>query len=67
MEKKIQHLLERFDTGQACLVGVSGGRDSVVLLDVLVRVGFTNVVVVHVNHQLRAEESDGDARFGANW
>jgi tRNA(Ile)-lysidine synthase len=63
MEKKIQHLLERFDTGQACLVGVSGGRDSVVLLDVLVRVGFTNVVVVHVNHQLRAEESDGDARF----
>ena len=65
MVKKIQHLLERFDTGQAWLVGVSGGRDSVVLLDVLVRAGFSSLVVVHVNHQLRAAASDGDAQFVA--
>jgi len=61
--KKIRHILELLDTNQAWLVGVSGGRDSVVLLDFLVRTGFANLVVVHVNHQLRAEASDGDAAF----
>ncbi|MFT5881962.1 MAG: tRNA(Ile)-lysidine synthase [Crocinitomicaceae bacterium] len=63
MVKKIQDLLARIDTNQSWLVGVSGGRDSVVLLDVLVQAGLTNLVVVHVNHQLRAEASDGDAEF----
>ena len=63
MIKRIQYLLERIDSSQTWLVGVSGGRDSVVLLDVLVKAGFSKLVVVHVNHQLRAEASDGDAEF----
>lgn len=63
MVKKIQHFLERLDTNQSWLVGVSGGRDSVVLLDYLVQDGFKNLVVVHVNHQLRAKASNGDAEF----
>ena len=40
---------------------VSGGRDSVCLLDVLVSIcGGWRVTVLHVNYGLRDEESDGD-------
>lgn len=48
--------------GQRLLVGVSGGCDSVVLLDILRSLGYA-VVVVHVNHRLRGAESDADADF----
>ncbi len=41
------------------LVGVSGGRDSVVLLHALLRAGFSKLVVVHVNHGLRGRASGG--------
>jgi tRNA(Ile)-lysidine synthase len=40
---------------------VSGGRDSVCLLDVLVSIcGASRVTVLHVNYGLRGAESDGD-------
>lgn len=45
------------------LVGVSGGRDSVVLLYWLISLGYKNLVVCHLNHQLRGRSSDADARF----
>ena len=42
---------------------VSGGRDSVCLLDVLVSIaGQEAVTALHVNYGLRGEESDGDER-----
>lgn len=41
------------------VVGVSGGVDSLVLLDLLVQAGI-EVFVVHVNYGLRAEESNLD-------
>ncbi len=44
------------------LVAVSGGRDSVVLLDVLHRLG-ARVAVAHAHFGLRAEEADADADF----
>ena len=44
------------------LVAVSGGPDSVVLLDSLHREGFS-VVVAHCNFHLRGEASDADAIF----
>lgn len=48
----------------ACaLVGVSGGRDSVALLDFLVKAGWRHLVVVHLNHGLRGRESGQDAAF----
>lgn len=45
------------------LVGVSGGRDSVALLHWLFNVGYKDLVVCHLNHQLRGRSSDADARF----
>ena len=45
---------------------VSGGIDSMVLLDVLTQPGLSlrdRLVVAHFNHQLRGKESDADAEF----
>jgi len=42
------------------LVGVSGGLDSMVILDLALKCGL-NCAVAHVNYQLRKEESDNDA------
>lgn len=46
------------------LVAVSGGVDSVVLLDMLAKSDHT-LVVAHVDHGIRGEESAADARFVA--
>ena len=45
------------------LVAVSGGRDSMALLHYLHGAGYREIVVVHVNHGMRGEASDGDERF----
>ncbi len=42
---------------------MSGGRDSVALLDWLIVAGYKNLTVCHLNHQLRARASEADARF----
>ena len=56
------NLLRRFPPGARYLIGVSGGRDSVTLLDALVDLGYKKLIVCHLNHKLR-EASDADARF----
>ena len=55
--------LREFPPGARYLVGVSGGRDSVALLHWLVSGGFNNLIVCHLNHQLRGRASDADAHF----
>ena len=47
---------------QKLLVAVSGGIDSVVLLDMLVRSGY-RCAVAHCNFHLRGNESDNDEQF----
>ena len=48
--------------GEPLLAGVSGGPDSVTLLDALVQLGW-RPHVCHLNHQLRGADSDADAAF----
>ena len=50
------------DKSRPVLVAVSGGADSVSLLDVLVRAGYT-CVAAHCNFALRGAESDRDEAF----
>ena len=53
---------ELLEKGDRVLVCVSGGADSVALLDVLQRGGY-ECLVAHCNFHLRGEESDRDERF----
>lgn len=48
---------------QRYLVGVSGGADSVALLEMLVEAGFRKLVVCHLDHGWRGRESRADARW----
>jgi len=53
---------------QTVLLAVSGGIDSMVMLYIFIKLckcGDTQIKAVHVNHQLRGEESEGDERFVA--
>jgi tRNA(Ile)-lysidine synthase len=56
-------LFLEFPSHRSYLIGVSGGRDSVALLHSLVDLGYKNLIVCHLNHQLRGRASDDDARF----
>ncbi|HEY3601195.1 MAG TPA: tRNA lysidine(34) synthetase TilS [Chthoniobacterales bacterium] len=50
---------------QRYLVGVSGGRDSVVLLHWLLSLGYRRLIVCHFEHGLRGRAGKADARFVA--
>lgn len=62
MEEQIPWLA-RASRGPRWLVGVSGGADSVALLQLLVASGFRNLVVCHLDHRLRGRAATADARF----
>ena len=53
---------ELLQAGDRVLVCVSGGADSIALLDVLQRGGY-DCVIAHCNFHLRGEESDRDEAF----
>lgn len=56
-------VLRKFPTCGRYLVGVSGGRDSVAMLHWLITLGYDDLIVCHLNHQLRGRESGADAQF----
>jgi len=70
LEKKLRTALRRFGVGAQDIViaAVSGGADSVALLDALARFQRSegwpgSIIAAHLNHQLRGEESDEDEAF----
>jgi tRNA(Ile)-lysidine synthase len=66
LEKKLRASLRRLGIGTEArlVVAVSGGADSTALLDALVRFHKSDsLIVAHLNHLLRGEESDGDEKF----
>ena len=56
-------MLQNLSPNRRHLIGVSGGRDSVVLLHSLADLGYRKLIVCHLNHQLRGRSSTADARF----
>jgi tRNA(Ile)-lysidine synthase len=56
-------IVAKFPPARRYLVGVSGGRDSVVLLHQLTNAGYRRLVVCHLDHQMRGRESKADAAF----
>ncbi len=56
------HEKKLFSSDHRILVAVSGGMDSMVLLSLMVE-SQSRFGVAHVNHHLRGEESDQDAKF----
>jgi tRNA(Ile)-lysidine synthase len=54
-----------FDEDASVVVAVSGGVDSMVLLDLLLKDRVLTLIVGHFNHGLRGEESDADEAFVA--
>jgi tRNA(Ile)-lysidine synthase len=70
LEKKLRAALRQIGVGSQdqVVAAVSGGGDSTAMLDALARLreqkGLPGAIIVaHLNHQLRGEESDEDERF----
>ena len=76
IEKKIHRTVEQtlrtyrmVQNGDAVLVAVSGGADSVVLVDILLELApkySLRMAIAHLNHCLRQSESDRDETFVAS-
>ena len=71
LQKWIQFVREQrlFSPGNKILLGVSGGIDSVVMLDLFLRISHSwnlKLAVVHVNHHLRGRSADTDEQFVRN-
>jgi len=70
MEQKVLNTIKEYkliENGDRVVVGVSGGPDSISLLDVLNklqknRIINFDIIVAHVNHQIR-EEADSDEEY----
>ena len=65
MFEKVKTTISKFnmlEPSEKILVGLSGGADSVSLLICLKELGY-NVSAMHINHNLRGEESNRDERF----
>jgi len=75
IEKKIYRIVENtlhtyrmVQTGDAILIGVSGGPDSVALVHILLAFApaySLRIIIAHLNHCLRQTESDRDQEFVA--
>jgi tRNA(Ile)-lysidine synthase len=72
LEEKILQTIKKFDMlsfNDRVLIGVSGGPDSVTLLNVLLSLKKRynlSLFIAHLDHMLRGEESDKDVNFVKN-
>ncbi len=64
--KRIKEYIKRFSlisSNEGLVVGVSGGPDSVFLINILKELGFKKLLIAHLNHRLRGEDADMDEVF----
>lgn len=67
MLEKAKHIIrQQISQRERILVGLSGGADSIVLAHLLYCMGY-KLFLVHINFQLRGEESDRDEAFVAQF
>ncbi len=74
MEKQILETIKEYkliENGDKIIVGVSGGPDSICMLDLLRKIKEKNIlkfeiIVVHINHKIR-EEADLDEEYVINY
>lgn len=73
LESKILKAIDDYDMikkSDTIVVGVSGGSDSMLLLNFLLKISAKlslKIIVAHVNHCLRGKESDRDENFVRNF
>ncbi len=66
---KVQQFIKKkklLNNHQKLIIGISGGIDSVTLLDILLhlrKIYTIEVILAHVNYRLRGQESDNDEKF----
>lgn len=58
-----REILASIPLDSRCLIGISGGRDSVALLHWLLARGYRKLIVCHLDHRLRGRASRSDAAF----
>lgn len=74
MKEKVLETIKKYnliENGDKIVIGVSGGPDSITLLNVLIEIKREKIidfdmVVCHVNHMIR-EEADGDEEYVSNF
>lgn len=74
MEKKVLETIKKYnliENGDRLVLGVSGGPDSIAMLDILYNIKMKekikfNIIVVHINHMIR-EEAIEDEKFVKNF
>ena len=66
LKKADEVLSELISSGDKVLVGVSGGADSIALIQVLKKFSLSQnytLVIAHINHMARGKDSFKDAKF----
>ncbi|NJN41510.1 MAG: tRNA lysidine(34) synthetase TilS [Flammeovirgaceae bacterium] len=68
LKRFIRHIEQKklISPGKPALLAVSGGLDSMVMVDLFLESGF-DIEIAHCNFQLRGQESDGDEEFIKNF
>lgn len=62
-EEFFQTFTAQFDKNRVYVLAVSGGVDSVVMLDLMAQIDGLKLVVAHFDHQIRGQTSTRDADF----
>ena len=64
-ETSVKETIDRYTMilpGEKVIVGLSGGADSISLINVLKKLDY-DVIAVHINHMIRGEEAQRDENF----
>lgn len=73
MKEKVKEIIKKYNlinSGDKIVLGVSGGPDSIAMLDILRQLKSEmefEIYVVHINHSIRGEDADEDEEYVKNY